>query len=45
MDIQPVVLTFVEVPEDFLPFILPGQYILVGKETSFGLGRYEIVND
>ncbi len=28
---------------DFLPFIILGQYIHVGKGTSFGLGRYEIV--
>ena len=38
-------MTFAEVPEDFLPFILSGQYIHVGKETSFGLARYGIVND
>ncbi len=27
----------------FLPFILVGQYVHVGKGTSFGLGKYEIV--
>jgi CRISPR-associated endoribonuclease Cas6 len=29
--------------EEFMPFILLGQYIHVGKGTSFGLGKYEIV--
>ena len=36
-------ITFTEVPEEFLPFIVLGQYIHVGKGTSFGLGRYELV--
>jgi len=31
-------------PGQFLPFILLGSYIHVGKGTSFGLGKYEIVN-
>jgi len=30
--------------ERFIPFILLGSYIHVGKETSFGLGKYEIMN-
>jgi len=28
--------------QEFVPFLLVGQYIYVGKGTSFGLGKYEI---
>ena len=31
--------------EDFLPFIKLGEYIHIGKQTSFGLGKYEIVGE
>ncbi len=34
-----------EVPIDLLPFVYLGQWLHVGKETSFGLGRYQIVAD
>ncbi|MEN3013935.1 MAG: CRISPR system precrRNA processing endoribonuclease RAMP protein Cas6 [Endomicrobiia bacterium] len=29
--------------EDFLPFLILGQYTHIGKNCTFGLGRYEIV--
>jgi len=29
--------------EEFLPFIILGEYIHLGKGTSFGLGKYEII--
>jgi CRISPR-associated endoribonuclease Cas6 len=29
--------------KEFLPFVILGEYIHVGKGTSFGLGKYEIV--
>ena len=29
--------------KEFVPFILLGEYIHVGKGTSFGLGKYEIL--
>jgi hypothetical protein len=27
---------------EFMPFVLPGQYIHLGKGASFGLGKYEV---
>jgi CRISPR/Cas system endoribonuclease Cas6 (RAMP superfamily) len=35
-------ITFQGELEQFLPFIALGEYIHVGKGTSFGLGKYEI---
>ncbi|GAI89505.1 unnamed protein product, partial [marine sediment metagenome] len=29
----------------FLPFIKLGEYIHIGKQTSFGLGQYEIIEE
>ncbi|NWF92972.1 MAG: CRISPR system precrRNA processing endoribonuclease RAMP protein Cas6 [Syntrophaceae bacterium] len=34
--------TFEGVVKEFIPFLLVGEYIHVGKGTSFGLGKYEI---
>ena len=31
--------------EEFLPFIKLGEYIHIGKQTSFGLGKYKIVGE
>ncbi len=28
----------------FLPFILLGEFVHIGKNTTFGLGRYQIAN-
>ena len=36
-------ITFEGDVQPFLPFILLGEYVHVGKGTSFGLGKYEIV--
>lgn len=29
---------------EFMPFVKLGEYIHIGKQTSFGLGKYEIIN-
>lgn len=29
---------------DFLPYVILGSFTHVGKEATFGLGKYEIVN-
>jgi len=31
--------------KEFIPFIKLGEYIHIGKQTSFGLGQYEIVGE
>ena len=37
--------TFEGETEPFLPFLLLGEYIHVGKGTSFGLGKYQITGN
>lgn len=34
-----------DVPPELLPFVYLGQWLHVGKETSFGMGRYQIMYD
>ena len=38
-------ITFEGVLGPFLPFLLLGEHIHVGKGTSFGLGKYEITQE
>lgn len=38
-------ITFSGNPQDFWPYLILGQFIHVGKGTSFGLGKYEILNE
>lgn len=38
-------ITFEGELKEFLPFIKLGEYIHIGKQTSFGLGKYEIVGE
>lgn len=32
-------------PEPLLPYLVAGQYLLVGKNTTFGLGRFVVDDD
>jgi hypothetical protein len=38
-------LTFEGDLKEFFPFIKLGEYIHIGKQTSFGLGKYEVVEE
>lgn len=31
--------------EEFIPFLVPGEVLHVGGKTTFGPGKYEIVDD
>lgn len=38
-------ITFAGRLNDFLPFLILGKYLHIGKGTAYGLGKYEIVTD
>jgi CRISPR/Cas system endoribonuclease Cas6 (RAMP superfamily) len=35
-------ITYNDIPQEFLPYLKIGEYIHIGKETSRGMGKYQL---